>query len=105
LILDGKTLRIVPLRDWLVLTSDCCVFPLPDDSQVHQLIQQQVGEDGDYILAQPGEPLPDDPFYISVNPQGITEFIRQRDGTVIATVQPLRILGTAQYRPLALAVP
>jgi len=107
LLVGGKTLRVAPLRDWLVLTPDCCVFPLPDDSQVHQLIQQQVGEDGDYILAQPGEPLPDDPFYISVNPQGITKFIRQQDGIVIATVQLVRIIGgpgPARYRPVALAV-
>jgi len=104
-LLEGKTLKVVPLREWLVLTADCCVFPLPDDSQVHQLIQQQVGEDGDYILAQPGEPLPDDPFYISVDAQGITEFIRQRDGTLITPVQPTRIIGgpAARYRPVALA--
>jgi tetratricopeptide (TPR) repeat protein len=106
LILDGKTLRILPLRDWLVLTADCCVFPVPDP-QMHQLIQQQVGEDGDYILAQPGDPLPDDPFYISVDSQGITEFIRQQDGTVMATIQLVRIIGgpaPTRYRPVALAV-
>ena len=105
LLLSGRTLRVVPLREWLVLTTDCWVFPVPDDSQVHQLIQQQVGEDGDYILAQPGDPLPDDPFYISVDSEGITNFIRQPTGEVIAPVQRLRILGVAQYRPLALAVP
>jgi len=106
LILDGKTLRILPLRDWLVLTADCCVFPVPDP-QMHQLIQQQVGEDGDYILAQPGDPLPDDPFFISVDSQGITEFIRQQDGTVMATIQLIRIIGgpaPTRYRPVALAV-
>lgn len=103
LILDGKTLQVVPLRDWLVLTADCCVFPVPDP-QVHQLIQQQVGVDGDYILAQPGDPLPGDPFYISVDSQGITTFIRQPGGSVITTVQPVRILGGARYRPVALAV-
>jgi tetratricopeptide (TPR) repeat protein len=109
LLWSGRTLRVVPLREWLVLTADCCVFPLPKDPQVHQLVQQQVGEDDNYILAQPGDPLPDDPFYISCSKdsQGIITglFIRQRDGTIIATVQPLRILGTAQYRPVALAVP
>jgi len=108
LILDGKTLRVVPFQDWLVLTADCCVFPVPDDPQVHQLIQQRVGEDGDYILAQPGNPLPGDPFYISVDAQGITEFIRQRDGAVITMVQLVRIIGgpgPARYRPVALAVP
>lgn len=103
LILDGKTLQVVPLRDWLVLTTDCCVFPVPDP-QVHRLIQQQSGKDGDYILAQPGDPLPGDPFYISVDSQGITSFIYQPGGPVITTVQPVRILGGAQYRPVALAV-
>ncbi len=108
LLLDGRTLRFIPLRDWLVLTADCCVFSVPDDPQVHHLIQQQVKKDGDYILAQPGDPLPDDPFYISVGLQGVTEFIRQRDGTVIATVQLVRIIGgpgPTRYRPVALAVP
>ncbi len=107
LILDGKTLRILPLRDWLVLTADCWLFPIPDDSQVHQFFRQQLKKDGDYILAQPGDPLPDDAFYISVDSEGITNFIRQPTDAVIASVQPLRILGTespAQYRPLALAV-
>lgn len=105
LILDERTLRIVPLRGWLILTTDCCVFPIPDP-QVHRLIQQQVGADGDYILAQPSEPLPGDLFYISLDLQGITSFLRQ-DGTVIATVQTVRILGgatPARYRPMALAV-
>ena len=108
LLLSGRTLRFIPLRDWLVLTADCCVFSVPDDPQVHHLIQQQVKKDGDYILAQPGDPLPDDPFYISVGLQGVTEFIRQRDGTVIATVQLVRIIGgpgPTRYRPVALAVP
>lgn len=106
LILDGKTLRIVPLRDWLILTTDCYVFPVPDP-QVHRLIQEQVGKDGDYILAQPGEPLPGDPFYISLDPEGILEFLRQQDGTIIGKPQPVRILGGAaptRYRPVAVAV-
>ncbi len=108
LLVGRKTFRVAPLRDWLVLTADCWVFPVPDDPQGHQLIQQRVGEDGDYILAQPGDPLPDDPFYISVDALGITKFIRQQDGTVITTVQLVRIIGgpgPARYRPVALAVP
>lgn len=105
LILDGRTLGILPLGDWLILTIDCCVFPVPDP-QVRWLIQQQVGKAGDHILALPGEPLPDDPFYISLDSQGITRFIR-RDGTIIAEVQMVRILGgpaPARYRPVAAAV-
>ena len=108
LLLDGRTLQVVPLWDWLVLTADCCMFPVPDDLQVHQFFQQQLKKDGDYILAQPGEPLPGDPFYISVDSQGITEFIRQQGGTVIARGQCVRIIGgpaPTRYRPLALAVP
>jgi len=107
LLLDGRTLRFIPLRDWLVLTTDCWVFPLPDDSQVHQLIQQQVGEDGDYILTRPGDPLPDDPFYISPGGDDL-KFIRQSDGTIIGTLTSGRVLGgagPARYCPLALAIP
>lgn len=106
LIVDGKTLQVSPLypQKWLVLTADCCVFPLPDE--MHPPIQQEFGQDGDYVLAQPGDPLPGDPFYISQDDQGITTFVR--DKTIIGTVQTPRILGGAgseqKYRPVALAV-
>lgn len=108
LILDGKTLRIIPMRDRLILTADCYVFSVPKDSPVHRLIQEQVGEDGDHILAQPGEPLPDDPFHISLDPEGILKFVRQQDGAIIGEPQTVRILGgtsLARYRPVAVIRP
>ncbi len=106
LFLDGKTLQIVSLRDRLVLTADCCVFPVPP--QVQQTIQAQIGRSGNYILAQPGAPLPGDPFYISLDSQGILSFHRQPDGTIIfEVVQSARILGGVKpknYRPIGLVI-
>ncbi|MGC8946123.1 MAG: hypothetical protein ACP5N6_08210 [Anaerolineae bacterium] len=106
LLLDGKTLRIVPLQDRLVvLTADCCVFPVPP--QMHPMIQAQAGQVSDYVLAQLGDPLPGDPFHISLDSQGILNFLRQPDGHIIGTVQPVRILGGVKpqnYRPIALLI-
>jgi hypothetical protein len=110
LILDtqtgAKTLQVTPLRDPLVLTADCCVFPIP--SQVWQQIRPPSGQTGDYVLTHPGDPLPGDPFYIALDSQGMTQFIRQPDGQMVATVHGVRIIGeTGQkhyqnYRPIAL---
>ncbi len=105
LILNGKTLQVVPLRNWLVLTADCCVFPIP--LQLRPQIQLPSGKVGDYVLTHPGDPLPGDQFYIALDSQGITQFIRHPDGRVVATEQGLRIIGGARqqnYRPIALLI-
>ncbi len=105
LILEGKTLRVVPLRNWLVLTADCCVFPIPP--QVWQQIQPPSGHIGDYVLTHPGDPQPGDLFYIALDSQGTTQFIRQPDGKVVTTVQDVRIIGgrgQKNYRPIALLI-
>lgn len=104
-LVNGRTLKAVPLRDPLVLTADCHVFPIP--SQVWQEVQPPSGQTGDYVLTHPGDPLPGDPFYIAADSQGITQFIRQSDGKVVGTLQGVRIIGgTGQqnYRPIALLI-
>ncbi|MBC7226308.1 MAG: hypothetical protein H5T61_03655 [Thermoflexales bacterium] len=107
-ILDGKTLRTVPLKGPLVLTADCCIFPIPP--QVWQQIQLPSGQTGDYALTHPGNPLKDDSFYISLNNQGITQFIRQPDKTIVAEIQGVRVIGGKgeqnhrNYRPIALLI-
>lgn len=98
-LLDGKTLQVIPLQDPLVLTADCCVFPTPP--QVWQEIRPPAGQAGDYVLTLPGDPLPDDPFYVVQDSQ-VTRFIRHSDGKVI--YQHVRIIGgmgPKTYRPIA----
>lgn len=104
-LLDGKTLKVIPLRDPLVLTVDCCVFPTPP--QVWQEIQPPSGQVGDHVLTLPGDPLPDDPFYIALDSQ-ITQFIRQ-DGRVVFENQPQSVrtiggTGPKTYRPIAFLI-
>lgn len=104
-LLDGRTLKAVPVRDPLVLTTDCCIFPIPP--QVWQQIQIPSGQTGDYALTRPGDPLPGDPFYIALDGQGTTQFIRQLDGRVVGTLQGVRIIGgmgQQNYRPIAVLI-
>lgn len=95
-ILGERTLRAVPLQEWLVLTADCCVFPIPP--QVWQEVHLPSGQTGDYALVQPGDSLPDSPFGIS------GDFIRLSNGRVIPTGKSHRIIGGGNYRPIALLI-
>lgn len=108
-----RTLKASPLRRWLALTADCCVFPIP--LQVWQQVHLPSGKTGNYALTHPGDPLKDDPFYISLDKQDednqlIIRFRRQPDGKIVAEVQDVRIIGgTGQrshqnYRPIALLI-
>ncbi len=101
-LLDGRTLKVSPLRDPLVLTVDCCVFPTPP--QVWQELRLPSVQAGDYVLTLPGDPLPGDPFYIVQDSQ-ITQFIRQ-DGKVVFENRPQSVriiggMGPKTYRPIA----
>ncbi|MCS7178843.1 MAG: tetratricopeptide repeat protein [Anaerolineae bacterium] len=99
--IDGKTLRLIPLQEPLTFSSDCCVFPIPDPAQ--QPIREVVGEEANYVLAQPDSPMPTDPFYISDGPDYI-EFV-MRGGKVAGKIHKARVLGgtgPAQYRPIGL---
>ncbi len=103
-LLDRKTLKMIPLRDPLVLTVDCRVFLTPP--QVQREIRSPFGPAGDYVLTLPGDPLPGDPFYIALDSQGIIQFIHQSDMRVIFeekrhSVRVIGGTGQKNYRLIA----
>lgn len=61
-LIDRSTFQVNPLQEFLVLTADCCVFPIPDPA--HQPIQEEIGKDGEYILARKEAPIPERTFYV-----------------------------------------